>query len=263
MIRHRLENGMHVRQIKVQDPEGTILYIHGLGESGLCFEKLMADPQLRGWSHLAPDLPGYGKSPWPDKPLELDRLADYLCQWLESMSTDSVLLLGHSMGGVVGLMISEKCPELLCGFVNVEGNVSPEDCTFSAKAACYSLQELLSNGLQKIYEMVYRDGLEDPALRTYYASLRLCDPRAYHLNSKELVFLSRTEEIAARIANLKVPCVYILGNPRGTGNHSRYLLSEAGVRWRVVEDAGHWPFIDQQDSFIADLMNFMRELPPS
>lgn len=52
---------------------GTVFWIHGLGESGLCFERVLARPELHGFRHLVPDLPGYGRRPWPfvDQPAEL------------------------------------------------------------------------------------------------------------------------------------------------------------------------------------------------
>jgi pimeloyl-ACP methyl ester carboxylesterase len=62
MIGHRFEHGMYIREAGHESPRVTVLYVHGLGESGLCFEGLLGDPRLRRWRHLAPDLPGYGKS---------------------------------------------------------------------------------------------------------------------------------------------------------------------------------------------------------
>jgi len=69
MIRHRFEHGLYVREREAhqaQPPAGALLYIHGLGESGLCFEPLLASPRLATWRQLTIDLPGYGKSPWRD-----------------------------------------------------------------------------------------------------------------------------------------------------------------------------------------------------
>jgi pimeloyl-ACP methyl ester carboxylesterase len=68
----RFEHGMVVRDFGAGD-HGTPLWIHGLGESGLCFERVLARPELEAFRHLVPDLPGYGRSPWPfvHQPVEL------------------------------------------------------------------------------------------------------------------------------------------------------------------------------------------------
>jgi alpha-beta hydrolase superfamily lysophospholipase len=68
MIRQYHFDGMHVRFYESENPAGSILYIHGLGESGLCFEQLISDKRLREWTHIVHDLPGYGKSPWTVSP---------------------------------------------------------------------------------------------------------------------------------------------------------------------------------------------------
>jgi pimeloyl-ACP methyl ester carboxylesterase len=260
MIRHYVEHGMYLRQLEAPNPGETIVYIHGLGESGLCFEKLIADSRLQTWSHLVPDLPGYGKSPWPAQPMGLKKHVDHLSRWLKNRNISQLVVLGHSMGGMIGLMLCEKHPELMRGFINVEGNVSLEDCAFSSKVASYTRDELITHGFETICDTIYHNGFEDKALRTYYASLRMCDPRVYHLNSIELIGMSRTGDLAARLGALKVPNIYILGSPRGTGEHSRRLLTSAGVKWHPVEDAGHWPFIDQQAAFVEEVLRYLNQL---
>ena len=49
----------------------TVLWIHGLGESGLCFERLLARPDLADWQHVVADLPGYGRTAWPTAPRKM------------------------------------------------------------------------------------------------------------------------------------------------------------------------------------------------
>ncbi len=262
MISHHFEHGMYLRELAMDNPRGTILYIHGLGESGLCLEQLIADPRLRCWHHLAPDLPGYGKSPWPAAPLTLAEHADALAAWVISRGDGPLVVFGHSMGGVIGLLLCERWPlgagdERLRGFLNVEGNISIDDCGFSSKAAGETAEDFLAHGMERLLATLYDDGVSDPALRTYYPSVRICDPRAYHLNSTELVALSRAEVLAPRLAALEVPRIYLLGRPHGTGEDSQKLLDAASVEWRAVEGAGHWPFLDQQDDFVEEMLRFL------
>ncbi len=85
----------------------------------------------------------------------------------------------------------------------------------------------------------------------------MCDPRTLYFNSKELVEISKSEEIPRRLGRLEVPTVYLLGSPRGTGAYSRSLLDAAGVKWMAIEDCGHWPFIEQQDTFIDIMLGYL------
>src|ERR1043165_8285221 len=62
-MRWTLEHGMIVRRVGA-GPE--LLWLHGLGEWSANFDAVAAHPALAGFSHVLPDLPGYGRSPWPD-----------------------------------------------------------------------------------------------------------------------------------------------------------------------------------------------------
>ncbi len=252
-----------MRTCESDNPSGTILYIHGLGESGLCFEEIMAHERFSRWTHLLPDLPGYGKSPWPDPPLSLEDQADFLAEWLTAQGIGAVMVIGHSMGGVIGMILCEKHPELVKTFINIEGNVSFEDCTISSAIASVSPEDFISHELDALRNRIYLGGLRDRALRTYHAGLLMCQPRALHRNACELEEISKTQEIPTRLGNLRIPQAYILGNPRGTGAYSRALLHAAGVNWFAVEKAGHWPFIDQPDEFMDVLFGCLANTPRS
>lgn len=258
MLEQAQLGGLHVRRRVGSGP--PLLYVHGLGESGLCFERLIADARLDGLTHLCPDLPGYGKSPWCVEPLALAAQAERLGGWLDALAVGPVVVLGHSMGGVIGLMLGERRPDLVRGLLDVEGNVSLDDCGYSSLAAADERGAFLDGGYEALLERFFDAGAGDPVVRDYFASVRICDPRAYHLNSVELVALSRGEGLARRRAALAPPLLYLLGDPRGTGPRSRAMLDEAGVPWRPIPDAGHWPFRDQQALFVDALLRFLEVL---
>lgn len=259
-ITHRLEVGMFVRRLAAAEPLGTLLYVHGLGESALCFERLMADPRLASWHHLAPDLTGYGKSLWSSEPLALAEHAARLVELLDGAAAGPVVVVGHSMGGVVGTLLAEHAPHHVRAFVNVEGNISLPDCVYSGQAAKHSLAAWLDHGYGELLDGLYRDQREAAVLRPYCASIQMCDPRAFHRNSRELVELSTAETLPVRMAALECPRIYVFGAPRGTGDHSRSLLSEAGVEMVGIPHAGHWPFLDQQAGFVDELHLFLERL---
>jgi pimeloyl-ACP methyl ester carboxylesterase len=259
MVRHSVESGLFVRRYGAGTaPDGVIVYIHGLGESGLCFRGLADHKRLRRWAHVVPDLQGYGRSAWGADPASLAEQARMLAGWIGAHLKRRFVLLGHSMGGVLGAMLCEL-PEVqarIKAFVNVEGNVSADDCHYSGKVASLSLDRFEAQGWPDLLDEVYRGGVDDDPLRGYYAGLRLCDPRAFRLNSKELVGLSDSGALARRYGGLPQPQIYIYGAPRGTGAESRSQLEGAGVRCLGISGAGHWPFADQPSSFIDGLASF-------
>ena len=259
-MRQTIEMGMFVRELGPAEAPLTLLYVHGLGESGLCFERVVVHPELSGVRQLVPDLPGYGRSVWSAEPLSLVEQADLLARWLSSRGEGPVVLLGHSMGGVLGTLFCERHPAAVRAFVNVEGNLSPEDCVFSGQAVRMDEERFVHGGFSKMRELIYTQGAGLPAHRGYYASLRLCDPRLFHLNSRELVETSTGEEMAGRLARLTVPAWYIAGMPDGVCARSHQNLARAGIDPIVLQPSGHWPFIDQRDRFAVELAGILDQL---
>src|SRR5207245_1810936 len=103
LIRWSVEHAMTVRRIG-EGPE--LVWIHGLGEASTCFDDVVA--RMPGWTHVLPDLPGCGRSPWPAEPAGLDALADALAAWLGGRTP--AVVIGHSMGGILSVLIAERAP---------------------------------------------------------------------------------------------------------------------------------------------------------
>lgn len=261
MINHRHEEGMFIRECAPNSPAGTLLFIHGLGESGLCFEHLLERTELSSYRLLVPDMPGYGRSPWVrGAALSLEEQADYLARWLAAVKVEPVMVLGHSMGAVVALLLAERHPHLVSAIIDVDGNKSPADCVFSSQATSYGLQAFIAHGFDDMRSKIFNRGIEDSAQRGYYASLRLSDPRAYYRNSMDLMKISETETMARRLAELGVPAIYIAGVPGGVSQHSRTLLQAVSVEMCDIAPSGHWPFFDQTEDFIASVAEFLQKL---
>ena len=251
---------MYLRSCLAENPLGTLVYIHGLGESGLSLEPLVTHPRLHRYSHMVPDLPGYGKSPWPETPLELQGQADFLASWLRQDLCRPVIIFGHSMGGVIGLLLCERHPDLVTAFINVEGNISIDDCTISYQVAESEEDEFLEDGLDSLLSRFWEAGQDAGVLRDYFASVRICDPRTYYRNSVELLDISTSGTLAGRLAALSMPVLYILGDPHGTGYNSRGMMSAVGLEWVAVPNAGHWPFSDQPERFVDEMLGFLAKL---
>jgi pimeloyl-ACP methyl ester carboxylesterase len=232
-----------------------IVWIHGLGEWSANFDPVAAHLAFAGFSHVMPDLPGYGRSPWPAHVAGLEQLADQLAAWIGDRRP---ALIGHSMGGVLATLIAERIA--VRAVVDVDGNLSYGDCTHSAMAAAYSLDDFVHHGFAAMRNAVYDDGRSDPALRGYHAAMTLASPHVFHHHALELVAMSRPEMLTARLAALSLPVLFVAGVPGGICERSRALLDRHGVRWVGIMPAGHWVHIDQPDRFADAVAEFLAEL---
>jgi pimeloyl-ACP methyl ester carboxylesterase len=248
---------MFVRRAPGSTPAPAVVWVHGLGESGLSFERVVPRPELEPWPHLIPDLPGYGRSSWPAEPLSLEGHADHLAAWLAARGDGPVQVLGHSMGGVIGLLLAERHPELVRALVCVDGNISPGDCTFSGRVAGQDREGFVATGFDRLREAIAVAGAGDPALRGYHVSLCLADPLVFHRNSCELVAVSASGTLAGRIARVAIPTAYVAGLPGGACRESMEQLAAAAVPTSVVEPSGHWPFLDRPADFCGILVRLL------
>jgi pimeloyl-ACP methyl ester carboxylesterase len=58
-----LEDGwFSVRHSGLHQGLPTLLFIHGLGESGLCFNEAFDFPEMKAFNLIVPDMLGYGRS---------------------------------------------------------------------------------------------------------------------------------------------------------------------------------------------------------
>lgn len=239
-----------------------VIWIHGLGERSRCFDAVVGHRLLEGFTHVLPDLPGYGESQPPVLAETGDSLVDlaaHLADWLTTWpARERPIIAGHSMGGVLATLVAERIP--VRGVLNIDGNLSRGDCTFSAEAAAQSAAAFEAGGFATMRTRVAAAGKSDRALAGYAAAMEQASAAVFHRNAVDLVALSLPETLVARLAALHVPVMFIAGVPGGICAHSRALLVQHGVPWAGIEPAGHWPFIDQLDAFTAAARAFLRDV---
>jgi pimeloyl-ACP methyl ester carboxylesterase len=101
----------------------TVLFVHGQPGLGADFDAVAAflvdDHRV-----IAPDRPGYGRS--GDQALPMVENARLLAQLLEERSTAPAVVVGHSYGGGVAVLLAAARPDLVSGLVLV-GSVGRAD----------------------------------------------------------------------------------------------------------------------------------------
>ncbi len=97
----------------------AILFLHGLGASREDFQKAFEDERLNGYTLISFDFPGHGNSPYVAQ-LDMNDLAEITKCFAEALKLNSFILIGHSMGGVVGLLYTQKYSSDIKAFINIE-----------------------------------------------------------------------------------------------------------------------------------------------
>jgi pimeloyl-ACP methyl ester carboxylesterase len=99
----------------------TLLLLHGFPSSSAQYEQLMQ--RLAGRYHvIAPDYPGFGRSPALPGSTTFDRLADVIDMFTEGKGLDRFSLYMFDFGAPVGFRIATRHPERVQGLVLQNGN---------------------------------------------------------------------------------------------------------------------------------------------
>ncbi|MGE0349143.1 alpha/beta fold hydrolase [Hydrogenophaga sp.] len=101
------------------DGATTVLMLHGIGGGHLAFAPQVETLAAAGYRAVAWDMPGYGHSP-PIEPYTFKGLAQSCIDLIDALQCEHVVLVGHSMGGMVAQEVVARRPErvsrlVLCG----------------------------------------------------------------------------------------------------------------------------------------------------
>lgn len=108
-------------------PGGPVfVLVHGIGMGRGVFGDLVEELGRTG-EVIAVDLPGFGTSPKPRRPLGMTGHADLLAELLASLGVRDGVLVGHSMGSQVVTEALVRHPELAGRAVLVAPTVNPAE----------------------------------------------------------------------------------------------------------------------------------------
>jgi pimeloyl-ACP methyl ester carboxylesterase len=113
-----LKSGYEIATVETEGSGSPLLLIHGFTDTSRSFSLL--EPYLRGHHLIMPDLLGHGASSRPDKDYSIAEMADDLA---ELIVHERPILIGHSMGAMIALVLTKAHPELVSGIVTIGGSL--------------------------------------------------------------------------------------------------------------------------------------------
>ena len=109
---------------------GTYVFVHGSFHGGWCWEHV--GPLLAGHGHRvrAPDLPGHGADRTPQADITYGMAVDRIRGVVEEAS-EPVLLVGHSMAGLLISKVADLVPDRVRALVWIAGFLCPSGYSVS------------------------------------------------------------------------------------------------------------------------------------
>lgn len=108
-----LRDGRSLHGWRLEGKGSPLVMLHGLLDSSECWSQLA---QANPHPSVAFDLPGFGNSDLPTKPL-ISAYAEDVLQALVELEMSDVTLVGHSLGGAVAAALCELAPERIASLV--------------------------------------------------------------------------------------------------------------------------------------------------
>ncbi|MEM7504136.1 MAG: alpha/beta hydrolase [Pseudomonadota bacterium] len=232
-----------------------LVCLHGFGSTKEDYADLALHPAFDGRDLVLLDAPGCGASTVDDPDvLSIPFLADVAIAACDELGLTRFHLSGHSMGGLTALMLAKAHPDRVLSFIDIEGNVAPEDCFLSRQIVEHPA-ESAETFLQGFIDRVSRR-LEFSS-RLYAAAL----PSKVRASTARPVFesmvaLSDNEPLMDIIAGLPCPRVFVYGEQN---RRLSYLdkLPALGVDVVEIEHSAHFPMYSNPPALWSAMSDFI------
>lgn len=220
-------------------PLEPIVFLHGFGSTKEDYADIVHHPAFDERPFLAWDAPGCGESHCGDlSKLSIPFLVATAEAMLHAHGIGRFHLVGHSMGGLTALMLAHAHPGRVLSFVDIEGNVAPEDCFLSRQIVDYP-----SDSAERFFDDFIERTRHAPAFASalYASSLRhKVKAGAVAGIFRSMVELSDHGALMDKFLALPMPRVFMYGQQNASLSYLP-TLGAHGVRLAEIPDCGHFP----------------------
>ena len=243
----------------------TVLFLHGIGESGLCFLEAFHDSWLSDFNIVVPDLLGFGKSSQAaGHDYAFSQQIVRVCGLLDGLGIVEFHLVGHSMGGMIGTQFCHQRSDRILSFVNIEGDLTSGAPFITGPAIQADVggrfEEWLRDDFaqQQVIDLCH----QWPSTVRYLASLNMCRSRAFLASVYEIDKLNESLPgsnftlIGKTYLELNTPRVFCWGIESLSGVAQAFLEDSALIN-EAFDRSFHWVMLDQTARFYSFLSDFL------
>lgn len=233
-----------LRYLEVPGSDPPLLWLHGwqCTSSGELVEAAV-QPSLSGRRSLLIDFLGHGYSDRPETfGYTLDDHADTIVSAIDALGLAECGIVGHSMGGTVGVRVAAARPDIVSLLVLAEGgpDIADPDPDDSRHLTSQGEADFVATSYAELLDGLAEAGLADPAgiSAVHLGITRAVDPRAIY---REAGSMDSTDQraLASVLVGLAMPRWYLHGElSEPEPDHERF-LAESGIGFRIVPATGH------------------------
>lgn len=234
-----------------------ILFLHGFGGSKEDYLDIALNKSFNDRAFVAFDAPGCGKTTLTDySKISIQFLVKTAQAVLQHFGISRFHLIGHSMGALTALELAALAPASVLSFINIKGNLAPEDCFLSRQIFTWA-DEDPEAFLTTFIERNYHSPLFSAAL---YASNVRSKVRAAAVRGifESMVHLSDEGDLLARFLALPFPRMYMYGEQYSTLSYIS-TLQKGGVQLCEIPHCGHFPMYSNPLAMWTYISSFLAQ----
>ncbi|MGI6324475.1 MAG: alpha/beta fold hydrolase [Bacilli bacterium] len=231
----------------------TVVILHGWGAS-LEYFNLISQYLAVKYKVYAIDLPGFGKSSIPPKPLSIIDYAQIIKSFLDHFNITEPILIGHSFGGriIITLTGHLKYQADKIILINSAGIKPKRTIWYYIKIYTYKFLKLFQKFMPKKMALKYII-----FLRNIFGSK---DYNNVNEIMKRTLILAVNTDLKAYLKEIAAPTLLIWGDndqitPIKDGIMMQKLIPDAGLV--ILKDAGHHAYLEKYYEFRMILASFL------
>lgn len=238
----------------------TILFIHGLGGAKENFWEACKSSALANHTLICFDNPGTGNSSYHhDLLLDVDDLAAITALFIDELKIENFILVGTSMGGLTTLLYLKTFgANKVKAYVNIEGNLMPEDCMFSSKVVAFDFETFKKKIFpETIIDMKKRG---NTGYHIIANNLQLnTNILAYYHYSFKTVEYSSTGELLKQYLLLSIPRIFIYGDENKNLSYIPELIKNKMLT-KSISGSNHFVFYDNPKEMYDVIGDFVSKV---
>lgn len=227
-----------------------LVILHGWGHDVSSFWPVV--DQLKGTFTLyLVDLPGFGRSELPKKPFTVQDYAKTIAEFLQQQHIKPILL-GHSVGGRIGIKLAAYHPELIEKLI-LEDAAGIKPKRDVPKVILYLIAKTFRYLLPDVF------GVKQKIRHRFYKALESDYITAGAM--KETLKNILAEDLTLDLPKIKTETLLIWGEKDPTGeaslaNGKKMYRLIPNARIAVLDDTGHSPHLEKPDQFCYWVKDF-------
>ncbi len=233
----------------------ALVFLHGFGCTKEDYADVIQQRDLADRPVLAYDAPGCGASACSDPDaVSIPFLVAVAAEVLRAKQIRSHHLIGHSMGGVTALLLAHADPSRVVSFVNIEGDLAPEDCFLSRQIVSHphpDPQDFLREFAQRIAtSRHYSSALYASALP------HKVRPEVVRPIFESMVALSDHGDLMKKFLALPLPRQIMYGEQNSSLSYLDELAT-AGVELAEIPHSAHFPMYSNASEMWSRITDFV------